>query len=526
MPVSQLFARQINLFNSDDVKKIVSEIESEQNRERKRKAWRAFQIKNDNQSEYVKQELARLYPRTHTKFRIGNVKVAKKIVNKVAKAYKQTPQRKLEIEAQTEELNNLYDDYGFHRAFKEADDIFALHKYVCMWLSFQNPSEPDDNHMIPIEEGRYVLHALAPYEYDLIRDQVSGEPLIFILSYPDSTVTRLAGRSDGIEQTISESQSDTSAQTIHYKMWSPTQYAEFTVKKAKGNGNAEREDETITVTFTKTIENLLGRLPIAYLQDDTSVDYPVAHDLGETSVNLNVALSDLKTAAATQGHGQLVITHPEGQKMKDVHMGMHTAVTLAQSKKPDAPPTDAKYISAGPDLEAQLNVLKFDLSQVLDDEGIKAKGVVQGGVEDFASGFDRLLSEADVQDRVEDNQSLYATSLEQDIFLALKAHEEVMNQKTFSGSEKIEVYFEKPKVLITDKEVRDNIKFDEDNGLSLAYEKHMVLNPNLTKEQAIAREEEIQAERKKRAKEMLDAMEGEIENDEEDEELEQEEDQE
>jgi hypothetical protein len=506
MPISQLPARQIDIHNTDHLRRIVAEIDNEQNRRRKRDAWQAFQVKNDNQKEYVVNELAALYPKTFTKFRIGNIKIAKKIVEKVSKAYKQAPIRKLVDDKETEELNDIYNKYGFHRAFKEADEIFNLHKYVFLWTTWQNPSEASDQHEIPIEEGRYVPQALAPYEYDLVRDQVSGEPLIFILSYPENTITRLAGRSDGIEQTISESQSDTSAQSMIYKLWTPTKFAQVEVKKAKGHGNDDNDD-TMVINFEIKRANPLGRIPGTYLQADTAVDYPVKNDLAKTSIDWNVAFSDLKTASATQGHGQLVVSGPEDQKMKQLHMGMHSSIWLPQSKKPDAPPTEAQYISANPDLTGQLEVLKFDLSNILDDEGIKAKGTIEGGAEKFSSGFDRLVAEADVQDRVEDNQSLYSTTLEQGTYLTVKAHEEAMNQNTFKSDE-IEVYFEKPKVLITDKEVRDNIKFDEENGLSLSHEKHMVLNPNLTEDQAKEREKEIMEEKKKRAQEMLEAMAG------------------
>jgi len=48
MPVSQLPARQIDIHNTDHLRRIVAEIDNEQNRRRKRDAWQAFQVKNDN----------------------------------------------------------------------------------------------------------------------------------------------------------------------------------------------------------------------------------------------------------------------------------------------------------------------------------------------------------------------------------------------------------------------------------------------------------------------------------------------
>jgi hypothetical protein len=509
MSVSQLNAREIDLTKPDHVKRIILEIDNEQNRRRKRKAWILNQCKEGNQRQYVKDQLAVTYPKTHNKFRIGDINISGKIDNKLNKAYKSSPIRQCENEKETEFINDTYAQYKFSRAFKEADSIYNLHKYVCLWLTWQDPKEE-----IGIDEGSYVLHALKPYEYDLVRDQVTGEPIIFIQSVATTEVTRLAGRSDGIEQTISESQSDTAAQSKVYYFWNKDVYVEATVTKAAGHADASEDD--IEVNVTKKTKNKLGVLPITYLQADSSVDYPIDSNLAEKSIDWNVAFSDLKTSSSAQGHGQLVITLPEGQKQKDVHMGMHTAITLPQSKKPDAPSTDAKYISASPDLTGQLEVLKFDVSNLLDDYGIKAKGTIEGGAEKFSSGFDRLVSEADVQDTIEDNQSLYSITLEQGNFTVLKAYERAMNQNPLSTTDVLKVAFEKPKVLISDKETLDNIEKREELGLSLDHEKHIIMNPNLTEEQAIEREKKIREQKKAKLKEMSEMVEDEDDQDEDD----------
>ena len=495
-----LDAREIDLTNTEHIRTLVIDIESDQNRARKRSAWKLNQTLEGNQAEYTRKLLEITYPKTHSKFRLGDINIPLKVDNKIAKAYKQSPIRACSTENETQALENIYNEFKFQRAFKEADSIFNLHKYVCLWLTWQNPDPK-----LRIMEGSYVLHALKPYEYDLIRDQVTGEPIIFIQSHADTEITELSGRSDGIEQTISENQSDTAAQTVIYYFWDKDFYAEYAVKKA----TTLTDKENIEVKLIDIKPNLLDCLPVTYLQADSSVDYPVQANIAEQSIDWNVAFSDLKTAAATQGHGQLLLTHPEGQKLKDVHMGMHTAISLPQSNKPDAAPTDAKYISVNPDLAGQLDVLKFDIVNILDDHGIKSKGAIEGGTDKFSSGFDRLLSEADVQDVVEDNQSLYSITLEQGNFKVLKATEKAMNQKTFSENSELEVTFQKPKVLISDKETLENIEKRDELGLILPWEKHIIMNPNLTEEQAKAREEEIAASKEEKLKKQMALMEGE-----------------
>lgn len=494
MPVAHIPARELDITLTDHVRRIVMEIDNEQNRKRRRDAWVANQCLEGNQREYVEKRLSDLYPKSWDKFRIGDISIVKKINDKQAKSYKNQPIRLANTDKETQELNTIYKDFKFHRGLREFDSIYNLHKYACLWLTWQNPEERDE------EEGAYILHALHPYEFDLVRDQVSGEPIVFIMNYPDITVTRHAGRSDGQEQTISESQSDTSAVTRVYRMWTKDSFVKVQIKKARGHGNESKE--LMSVVFEEVKDNPIGMLPIVYLQRDSAIDYPITSNIAKQSIDWNVSFSDLKTAAATQGHGQLVVKHAMGMKMKDMHMGQHTAITLPQPTKPDSPQTDANYINANPDLVGQLEVLKFDIANILDDQGVKAKGTIEGGPERFASGFDRLIAEADVQDVVEDNQSIYSQELEPGLFYVLKAYEEAMNKPTFSGTEDIEVYFQKPKVLISDKETLENIQKREELGLILPHEKHMIMNPNLSDEEAMRREEEIRAYQMKKMEEM------------------------
>lgn len=480
--------KDLDLTNKLHLKSIISEVESASNRARKKEAYKAFECSEGNQIEYVEKELRTLYPKTHNKFRVGDISISKKITNKKNKAYKTAPTRALLKETETKELTNIFDKYKFDRAFKEADKIFNLHKYVALWLHYINPEEVSTE-----LKGKYKLTALAPYEYDIMRDEETGEPLIFILSYPDVEIT---GGQDGIEQSIAESQRDISAEHKKYRVWSKDIYVEaFTSSTTKNTVLAQIDIKP----------NVIKRLPVSFLSFDTAVDYPLPSNLTDQSIRWNVEFSDLKTAAATQGHGQLVIKHPENMKFQNLHMGMHTAITLPQSKKENDKPTEADYISASPDLAGQLEVLKFNLVSILDDHSVNTKSAIIGGTDNVKSGFDRLIKEADVQDVIEENQSLYANNLEQDNYLVLKSYEEALNLNTFTAPS-LSVFFEKPKVLISDKETLDNIKQREELGTLLPYEKHIILNPNLSVAQAKAREQEIQdykAEQAAKVQELL-----------------------
>jgi len=171
-------------------------------------------------------------------------------------------------------------------------------------------------------------------------------------------------------------------------------------------------------------------------------------------------------------------------------MGMHTSIDVPLPKKLDVPQPDVNYINANPDLTGQLDVLKFEAIMILNEHQVKAKSTISGGVDKFTSGFDRLLADADCQDVIADNQSLYAENLEQGVYHVIQSGEETMSRNTFT-SEDVIVKYPKPKVLISDKETIANIKAQEEEGLIFPWEKHIIMNPNLSEEQARKREEEI-----------------------------------
>jgi hypothetical protein len=496
---------KIDITNPSHLAQLISEIESDENISRKKEAWISYQCLEGNQLEYVEERLQELYPKTWPKFRKSDISLVKKVDKKIAKAYKSSPMRKLQAEKETKELNRIYDSFKFDRALKDFDRYYNQHKYAAFWLNYVNPKEDEI-------EGKYVLRSLQPFEYDVVLHEVTYEPIIFSFSYPDVDVTDYAGSSDGIDQAIADSMSDVGQSSKRFSFWDNANFVRVrsTIRKDEETKAYKRDIQILEVK-----PHGLDRLPFGFLSREQAPAYPIGANLHKQSIEFNVAFSDLKTAAAHQGHGQLVIKHPEGQKMAEAHMGMHTAINLPQSNKPDTKPTEAQYISASPDLGGQLDVLKFDLVNVLDEHGIKAKGAIEGGVEQFSSGLDRLFSEADTQDIIEDNQNLYAATIEQELYGVLKSYENAMNKPTFK-SEELEIYFEKPKVMISDKETLENIKLREELGLILPHEKHQIINPNLSEEEAKRRVEEIAKLQKERLKEMM-AEEGEDEESPEDE---------
>ena len=97
--------RSVDITNRNHVELIIQEIEGWQNLERKRRAFRDYQIATGNQKFYVQDAVRNQFPDSWQKFRLGNISIAKKVINKKSKAYKTSPTRELDTDTQTKEYS-------------------------------------------------------------------------------------------------------------------------------------------------------------------------------------------------------------------------------------------------------------------------------------------------------------------------------------------------------------------------------------------------------------------------------------
>jgi hypothetical protein len=129
---------------------------------------------------------------------------------------------------------------------------------------------------------------------------------------------------------------------------------------------------------------------------------------------------------------------------------------------------------------------------ILDEQGINSNQVVNPN-EKFTSGLDRLLSSADVQNIIEDNQEKYLT-LEHEVFEIVKQCNLVLGGYKYQSDE-LSVTFLKPKMLISDSEKLENLKKKKELGIFEDWELLQDYNPNLSEEDAKARVEKLKSSR-------------------------------
>jgi hypothetical protein len=180
--------------------------------------------------------------------------------------------------------------------------------------------------------------------------------------------------------------------------------------------------------------------------------------------------------------GQLVLKYPEQQKLQMITQGLMTGIKLPQSEAPDAPPTEASYISPQPNMDGHRTAIMTFINMVMDEQGLSGTQALDGNVQNFTSGLDRMIAQSDVQDIIEINQEEYFR-FENGIYDIVKAQLESARDFSLSD-ESIRVVYRKPKMMISDTERLTNLEKALKLGLLEEWEKFIVYDPNMSEDEA------------------------------------------
>lgn len=457
------------------IKSIIQEIESGENLRRKRISWDSEQIRTGNLKPFVEQRIKQMYPKTWSMYSVTDYSVLNKIVNKKAKAYKEGPIRKvIGDEAATEIYHNIASEYGLNNAMRELDIQFNQYKHGLVACFMDREYEANS----ATTQLYWKFYSLAPYEYDVVKND-DGEVKVVVLSYPDQSVSSGLG-TDGYNSLIAEDgNNDETRRERFYSFWTDAQHIMIKVTGNKGSDKLLIEFQPIEGNEDGV--NPYGILPFVYVPMNYSKNYPTPSPLPMQTVELNALMSVYLTSANMQV-GVLKISRPEKQKINIASHSLYTAIEAPQSSRPEDKPTDVSFISPTPNMTGHKEAISTYLATILDEHGISGSQVLSGGVENFNSGFDRLLAQADVQGIIEDNQEVYS-EVEHEIYEIVAAQLATQGQAVLPY-DALKVIYRKPKVMISDREKLENLKTMKDLGLWPDYELIQMYDPNLSEQDA------------------------------------------
>jgi hypothetical protein len=487
----------INLLDQNVINTILADLNGSEDRNRKRNSFDSWQIYSGNQAPYIERELQRTRPKSWSSYTISNVSLSKLITDKKSKAYNKQPRRVVSSDdIKSEFLHEIYSEGDAFRQLQFMDCVTNLHKYSLVWVNYRD------------EEEQFQFMTLQGHEFSIIRNKDTGRLECVILNYGNLDITAGAKSGDGYDNLLAESQADGSANSQVYAMWTKEQHVVIKVEESKVNQiNGVKIKRSITyvpIDGNPSNENKLGVIPFVFISKELSQEMPTPSPLASQSVTYNALFSELLTSANIQGTGTLVLSYPEKYegKFKDVATGLTTTIRLPQSSIPNDSPTKVEYISPSPALSEQKDAYLAYLRQVLSEHGITTSQGLDGANETFSSGLERMIANADVMSQVEQNQELYIR-VEQEIFEIIKAWDVLLGFGYFKEDDILSIHFPKPKLMVSDSEILANIEKRLQMGLIQKYEALMIVDPNLSEDQAKEKLLLIDAEKRQNLSRMI-----------------------
>lgn len=434
--------------NSSTIPSILQEIQADA--ARRDEAYQNFLIYEGKLGEFVQKEVQAKYPRTWKDYTIADYNLLKKVTDKKTKSYKKAPIRKLEKDVETERYAAVLSEGDFDSAMKLVDRYHNQYRYCAVGIVREKDAEG---------KSFFNFWALQPFEFSVIRDRNEN---IVCWAIPNGKQGEYA----------------------YWTLWTNEGHAKVITKDYKSYAVVENKGNPGNINPFKT-------MPFVYVPADISGRYPLASTLVNKSIAVNTNLSVYLTSGNMQ-IGQLVIKHPASQAVGEVVSGLRVAMDLPQLGG-DKGETSAEYISPSPDLEGHKNSILLYMMLILDENGITSTKLGNADGESFTSGFDRLIANADIQDIIEDNQSIYA-KIENRVYQIIKSIHVADGDITFS-SKQLSITYLQPEIMLSDSDKLDNLAKKKALGLWEDWELIKEANPNISEADARLKADKLKASR-------------------------------
>lgn len=472
----------VNYLAQDERKTILAEITSNtENLARKNQSLMQFEIFKKRQHTFVKEKiLQEMGTDAAVNSRIiSSINLTPKITNEKSKIYQKAPLRTFIglNDAQTEHVNEIYDQAKANCKLKKANKIYALQQQACMQIVPKNgkiefrPFYAHQYDVIPKDNDPEKADAYIISSYDkrqLYRNLFDGN------SVSQNPVRNQGHYSDGINQKIGDPD-DYLEKAIFY--WWTEKYNFVT------NVKGEILDPITFIPIEKIpvseIMNPLGELPFIDIAFDKDFEFFVreGNSTVDFTLDFSLMLSDAAEIARMQGFAQGVMSAVE--EPTELKIGPRKLIFLKKSPNgtPESQPT-FQFVSPSPDIaatnEMQANYLSMFLTSIdLSPKAINSSG---DGDQQYSSGFDRYLAMLEKFESSQDDLDLF-TYVEQKAYELVVKWNNIYSSATENGFNEdlagtslpedstIEVKFAGPEMALSETEKLDTFQAKKELGL-------------------------------------------------------------
>lgn len=477
-------------------KLIIDEMEGPENQDRKREAYKRYEIYKDFIRKYVIADLIKQDFETATiaemEQRIPSINLTKKITNKKARVYKYPPKRETQDEIYKEQLPMIEDVLKLNQRMKKINRYLELQKNAIGEIL------PYIDH----KTGKWKLkiEVVSPHLYDIIEDEQNPEiPRVYIKSYytenqllvsenpevRDGRVISGNNFEDGDyqDQIIADAPKDMGEDGKHYIVWSNKFH--FTMDSG-GNIIENKSPEGL--------ENPIGELPIVnFAKDQDGAFWALGgSDISDGTVLANALLADMYFIAKIQGMG---IFYLFGKGVpKSFRVGPNQGITVEVEEGDPTP--QIGFASSNPPLESHMQMIEQFIAMLLTTNDM-ATNTVQGSLNatNATSGIHEIIQNSEPVGSIEDDQEIFRDNEPELMEKYNRFHNKLLDKQILhedfaeigkiSENAEYTLKFGSPSQFINEKEKLEVMKMRRELGIDDLADSLMLDNSDLTREQAL-----------------------------------------
>jgi hypothetical protein len=454
----------IDITNIEVRKKLIDQIGSWQNIQRKNTSLRQYRCYNENLDQYVQEKILQQFSPETVKMMpiISSINLVKRITDQSSQIYIREPVRTFTNldEQSSKTVLNIYADFCINTKLLRSHRFYNLQNQNFLYLILKDkklkacPLLKHQIDAIPNDEDPEKADGYIISNYD--REPYLNSPD----SWTQNSQTGFRGSSQaGYIGAISESDI---ASSQDYKKT----LQRFTFWTKEFNFVC---DGTGKIISGENINNDIGIIPIIDIASNKDYNFFVEQgsSLVEFALEYNLGLTDLMFISRLQGFSQGVIQGDKEvlDKMTTIQLGPTHIIKLPSSPI-DNKPTEFKFVNRGSDIEGTMKALEMLLSNFLTSKGMDPK-TISGNAEStkFNSGFERFLSLIDKFETSKSDYDLYKY-VEYELFEIMSKYLNLYSNTEFLDKDywvsipdntELNIQFYKPEVIQSEAEKTDLI---------------------------------------------------------------------
>lgn len=269
------------------------------------------------------------------------------------------------------------------------------------------------------------------------------------------------------------------------------------------------------------LRNPIAMLPCVTIDKNQDGNYWGAggQDLVDGAILMNVMATDMNAIMYMQGWGQLVISGPNIPT--EYHVGPHTALVL-ETREGQSTPT-VELISNNPPIDSWLKVIEQYVALLLSTNDLSTSAVsMRLDAASFPSGIAMLVDKSEAVGSIEDRRQSFAKG-ERRVWKVTAAWSQLYGSANKLDGEfaqvgplpmdiEVSTRFQGEEQIVTEKEKLEILKMRKEMGLITQLDLIMADNPNMTRDEAEKKLNDINTAIRLVAKDMTETAAGMIDN--------------